>query len=37
VILSASSDGTVRTYRCDVCVDLEGLIRLAELRLARTR
>jgi WD40 repeat protein len=37
VILSASTDGTVRTYRCDVCVDLEGLIRLAELRLARTR
>jgi WD40 repeat protein len=37
VILSASRDGTVRTYRCDVCVSLEGLVRLAEVRLARTR
>jgi WD40 repeat protein len=37
VILSASRDGTVRTYRCDVCVSLDGLVRLAELRLARTR
>ena len=37
VILTASEDGTVRTYRCDVCIGLEGLIGLAELRLARTR
>jgi len=37
VILSASRDGTVRTYRCDVCVSLDGLVRLAKLRLARTR
>ena len=37
VILSASEDGSVRTYRCDVCVSLGGLIGLAELRLARTR
>jgi WD40 repeat protein len=37
VIVSASRDGTVRTYRCDVCVGLDGLVRLAELRLARTR
>jgi hypothetical protein len=30
-------DGTMRTYRCDVCVGLDGFVRLAELRLARTR
>lgn len=33
-ILSSSLDGTVRTYTCDVCVGLAGLVRLAELRLA---
>jgi WD40 repeat protein len=37
VILTASEDGTVGTYRCDVCINLNGLIGLAELRLARTR
>jgi WD40 repeat protein len=36
-ILSSSLDGTVGTYRCDVCVDLDGLMRLAERRLARAR
>ena len=36
-ILSSSRDGTVGTYRCDVCVDLDGLIRLAERRLALAR
>jgi WD40 repeat protein len=27
---------TVRVYRCDVCVGLEGLVRIAEARIART-
>jgi WD40 repeat protein len=32
-ILSASGDGTVRTYLCDLCGGLPALIRLAEARL----
>jgi YD repeat-containing protein len=36
-VLSSSRDGTVRTYRCDVCVDLGRLVHLAEVRLAQTR
>ncbi|HVP75977.1 MAG TPA: hypothetical protein VMS63_08145 [Gaiellaceae bacterium] len=36
-ILSSSRDGTVRTYACDVCVDLAALVRLAERRLALSR
>jgi len=36
-VLTSSRDGTVRTYACDVCVDLAGLVRLAEQRLAQTR
>jgi WD40 repeat protein len=30
-----SDHGTVRVYRCDVCVGLEGLVRIAETRIAR--
>ncbi len=36
-ILTSSRDGTVRTYACLVCVDLPGLVHLAEHRLAQTR
>jgi WD40 repeat protein len=36
-VLTSSRDGTVRTYTCQVCVDLSGLVHLAEVRLARTR
>jgi WD40 repeat protein len=36
-VLTSSRDGTVRTYMCQVCVDLSGLVHLAEIRLARTR
>jgi WD40 repeat protein len=36
-VLSSSRDGTLRTYTCDVCVDLDALVHLAEVRLARTR
>jgi WD40 repeat protein len=34
VVLTASRDGTVRTYDCVVCVDLHALVALAEQRLA---
>jgi WD40 repeat protein len=33
-ILTASEDGTVRTYRCDVCGGLDSLLALAKARLA---
>jgi WD40 repeat protein len=36
-IPTSSRDGTVRVYRCAVCVDLSALVHLAEQRLARTR
>jgi WD40 repeat protein len=36
-VLSSSRGGTIRTYTCDVCVDLSGLVHLAEGRLAHTR
>jgi WD40 repeat protein len=36
-VLTSSVDGTVRTYLCDVCVGLDGLVTLAERRLAQTR
>jgi hypothetical protein len=36
-LLSSSTDGTIRTYRCQVCVGLSGLVHLAEVRLAQTR
>jgi len=35
-VLSSSRDGTLRTYTCDVCVDLNRLVHLAERRIART-
>jgi hypothetical protein len=34
--LSSSRDETVRTYTCKLCIDGSGLIRFAELRIART-
>jgi WD40 repeat protein len=36
-VLSSSRDGTIRTYRCEVCVDLPALVHLARHRLAQTR
>jgi WD40 repeat protein len=36
-VLSASRDGTLRTYRCGVCVGLSGLVHMAEGRLAQAR
>ena len=33
-IVTASEDGTVRTYRCDVCGGLDSLIALAKSRLS---
>ena len=33
-VLTASNDGSVRTYDCDVCGDLASLKALAEARLA---
>jgi WD40 repeat protein len=35
-VVTASRDGTVRTYRCDPCRDLGGLIALARGRLSQT-
>ena len=35
-VVTSGVDGTVRTYRCDVCVGLNGLKRLADERLAAT-
>jgi WD40 repeat protein len=34
-ILSAGRDGTVRTYRCEVCANLRGLVALGKQRLDR--
>jgi WD40 repeat protein len=36
-VLSSSRDGTIRTYRCVVCVGLSTLVHMAEVQLARTR
>jgi WD40 repeat protein len=36
-VLTASTDGTVRVYTCEVCVDLPELVHLTEARLAQTR
>jgi WD40 repeat protein len=35
-ILTGGVDGTVRTYRCDICGPLDELVGLADLRLAAT-
>jgi WD40 repeat protein len=36
-VLTSSSDGTVRTYTCTVCVDRASLVRLAQERIKATR
>ena len=36
-ILTASADGTVRTYFCDACGRIDDLIRLAQARFAALR
>jgi WD40 repeat protein len=36
-ILTSSQDGTVETFSCEVCGELDSLMRVAEQRLARTR
>lgn len=36
-ILTASDDGTVRAYECDVCLPLDDLIEQAERRVAEVR
>jgi WD40 repeat protein len=36
IVLAASEDGTVRTYRCTLCGGLDELLRLARARLALT-
>jgi WD40 repeat protein len=35
-IVTAGQDGTVRTYRCDVCGALDELVALARRRLSRS-
>ena len=36
IVLAASGDGTVRTYRCTLCGGLDDLLRIARARLALT-
>ncbi len=36
IVLATSEDGTVRTYRCVLCGDLDQLLRVAHTRLALT-
>jgi WD40 repeat protein len=36
-IITAGTDGTLRTYRCDVCRHLPALLELADRRLAAAR
>ena len=35
-VVTASRDGTVRMYRCEICRNLDGLVRVARERLDRT-
>lgn len=35
-VVTAAVDGTVRSYRCDICGGLDELVRLADRRLAET-
>ncbi|MGZ4352011.1 MAG: WD40 domain-containing protein, partial [Gaiellaceae bacterium] len=35
-VVSASVDGTIRSYRCDICGGIDDLLRLADRRLAAT-
>jgi len=37
IVLSSSSDGTVRIYACTVCLDRASLLRLAQERIRATR
>ena len=37
IIVTGGADGTVRTYRCDPCGDVDELVELADRRLAGTR
>jgi WD40 repeat protein len=37
IVLTSSRDGTLRTYNCQLCVDLPALVHLARHRLAQTR
>jgi WD40 repeat protein len=37
IVLSSSSDGTVRMYTCTVCLDRASLLRLAQERIKATR
>jgi hypothetical protein len=36
-VLTASRDGTPRTYTCRLCIDLPQLVHAAKTRLAQTR
>jgi WD40 repeat protein len=36
-VLTSSRDGTVQTYRCELCVGLPTLVHIARHRLAQTR
>jgi WD40 repeat protein len=36
-VLTSARDGTVRTYECEVCVGLDGLVTLARQRLREAR
>jgi WD40 repeat protein len=36
-VLSSSEDGSVRLYRCEICGDLDSLLRLADIRLREWR
>jgi WD40 repeat protein len=35
-LVSSGRDGTLRTYTCDVCTDINGMIHVAKVRLAQT-
>jgi WD40 repeat protein len=37
LVLSSSSDGSVRLYRCEVCGNVDALVRLATRRLAQVK
>ncbi|MBA3383564.1 MAG: hypothetical protein H0T20_02785 [Actinobacteria bacterium] len=35
--MSAGTDGTLRSYQCELCPTLPGLVALAEARLRNTK
>ena len=37
IIVTGGADGTVRTYRCDLCGGVDELVELADRHLAGTR